>query len=214
MIVINFKNYLSRRDMLKRIASIKKYIPNSYVCISPLYLNELSKEKSLKVYSQNVDWIDSGKSTGKYGIKSLKEIGLNGALINHSENRKGFNEIANLIKEGNKLNFKLIVCVDSLNLLRKILSLKYKPFAIAYEDPKLISGKKSIIKDSPKKLSIYSKLVTSKNIKFLCGAGINSREDVIKAHSLGCDGVLIASAIVNSSNYLNFLKEIKNLNKF
>jgi triosephosphate isomerase (TIM) len=46
----------------------------------------------LTVYAQNVHWVDEGAFTGEVSAPMLKELGVAGAIVGHSERRQHFGE--------------------------------------------------------------------------------------------------------------------------
>jgi triosephosphate isomerase len=80
-----------------------------------------------------------------------------------------------------------------------------KPDYIAVEPRELIGGKISVSQARPELISDTVKAVKT---KVLCGAGINTRQDVKKALKLGAKGVLVASAVAKSKNPGKVLKEL------
>ena len=154
----------------------------------------MSKRTKLKVFSQHVDAYTKGRHTGLIISEAIKAEGAKGSLINHSEHKVVLKQILDTIKLTKKNNLKLIACISDFNNLKKIK--KLKPFAIAYEEPDLISSGRSITNANPINVKKFSKELKNSGVKALCGAGISTKEDIIKAKELGCDGVLVSSAIV------------------
>lgn len=74
------------------------------VIIAPpaLYLSGLRGGEGIHLSSQNVHWADSGAYTGEISASQLVSIGINYAIIGHSERRAMFHEsdemIANKVK--------------------------------------------------------------------------------------------------------------------
>ncbi len=202
MIVINFKNYKKGREVLRLSRKIEKYLPKAIVAIPSVNLEEISEKTGLRVFSQHVEK-NSEKETGFLTVEAAKKSGAKGSLLNHSEHKVGIKKIREISKE--KIN--LIVCASNLKEAREIK--KLKPYAIAFEDPKLISTGKSITKYNPQSVRKFVKILKGTKILPLCGAGINSKGDVVEAKKLGCKGVLIASAIANSKNPDKILKSLK-----
>ncbi len=190
MIVINFKNYVSGKKALKLAKKIEKYIPNAIVAVANADIELIKNNTKLKVYSEYID--------NKNTPEAVKNAGAVGSLLNHSSHRIFFSNIKKTIRRCNKIGLKLIVCASSINEARKIM--KLKPYAIAFEDPKLIGTGKSITKYKADDVKKFTEMLKGKGIIPLCGAGISSKEDIIEAKRLGCKGVLISSAIANARN--------------
>ena len=125
--------------------------------------------------------------------------------MNHSEHKISFDNLKKTIKECNKHKLRVIVCTSNINNVKQLI--KLKPFAIAYEDPKLIGSKDSITNYPTKILKFVNNFKRSK-IFPLCGAGINNEKDVESAIILGCKGVLISSAVMKARNPKALLKKI------
>jgi triosephosphate isomerase (TIM) len=49
-------------------------------------------ESGLTVYAQNVHWADEGAYTGEISVEMLRELGVTGTLVGHSERRQYFGE--------------------------------------------------------------------------------------------------------------------------
>ncbi|MEK6809491.1 MAG: triose-phosphate isomerase, partial [Nanoarchaeota archaeon] len=84
------------------------------------------------------------------------------------------------------------------------------PDYLAYEPQELIGGNISVTKAKPDIISRAVELVkgTSPKIKVLCGAGVHSREDILKALQLGAKGVLIGHAVPKAKDPQKVLREL------
>ncbi|MEM3074869.1 MAG: triose-phosphate isomerase [Candidatus Pacearchaeota archaeon] len=204
MIVVNFKNYVFGKKAIELSKNIEKINKKVIVCPSFLDINKIIDETNLRVYAQHIDFSSiPEKSTGFITAENLVKYRVRGSLINHSEHKIPLREVSLIINKCKLLKFDVIVCVMNLREVKKIISLK--PFAIAYENPELISTGKSVTRYDKVKLKRFIKLVDKTNIIPLCGAGISSREDVKSAYALGFRGVLISSAITKDKK-LDILK--------
>lgn len=208
MIVINFKNYKTGKQALDLAKKIERYCKNAVVCVAAIDISNISEKTKLRVFAQHVSYYEPGRATGFVIPEFIKHVGASGSLLNHSEHKVPLSVIKKTMKHANKIGLKLIVCASSVTEARKIKQLQPKPFAIAYEDPHLVSSGKSITKFKTKDVVRFAKLLKGSGIIALCGAGINSKEDVAAAKKLGCKGVLIASAIVKAKRPEKLLREI------
>ena len=207
MIIVNFKNYVYGEQALDLAKKIKKLAPKVIVAVSSVDIRRIEYYTNLKVFAQHVNFKKGKKSTGFVNLENLKEANAKGTLLNHSEHRISGKEISNIINKSKKINFKIVLCVKNINEVKKYKKLKL--YAIALEDPKLISTGKSITKHDLKRLKEFVKILKGTNIIPLCGAGISSKEDYREALNLGCRGVLISSAVVKSKNPGKFLRDFK-----
>jgi triosephosphate isomerase (TIM) len=207
MIVINFKNYKSGNQSLFLAKTIQKYLPKAILAVPATDIQNLTKNTNMQIYAQHISPLKGNKNTGFILPESIKDAGAKGTLLNHSEHKTFLSEIKKTILRNNKLNLKTIVCASSIRITKKIK--KLSPYAIAFEDPKLIASKKSITSHNPKTIKKFVKLLENTSIIPLCGSGINSITDIQQAKKLGCKGILIASAIANSKNPIKLLKQFK-----
>ena len=211
MIVINFKNYKFGKETVGLARAIEKYLPKSIVCPPAMDVDEIAALTKLKVYAQHVDNQEGERATGFVLASGLKKLGVIGSLLNHSEHRISEKEIRETIEKCNKVGLKIILCAESVAEARKFIS--FKPEAIAFEDRELIGSGKSITDFKSDDVKKFVAIMNRSGVKALCGAGISSAEDIRVAFELGCDGVLIASAIVKGDlgRAEKLLKEISKI---
>jgi len=205
LIVINFKNYKIGKEVLDLSRMIEIYSNNSIIALPSINIAEIRKETSLQVWAQHVDYQERGRGTGYLIPEELIGIGAGGSLLNHCEHKLNLLDIKKTVKRCNEAGLKLIICASTIAEAARIK--KLKPFAIAFEDNKLIATGKSITSYKVDELKKFVALMEDSGIKALCGAGISSGEDVKHALALGCNGVLVSSAVANSQNPEKFLKE-------
>ena len=206
MIVINLKNYKIGKEVLELVRTIDIYCNKAIVAVPLIEMKNIIKETSVPVYAQHVDYYDKGKSTGYIIPEALIEAKASGSILNHAEHRMIFANLKKTVEKCREVRLKLIVCAASLTEVKKII--KLNPYAIAYEDPKLIASGKSITEERSNELKEFVKLLDGTDIIPLCGAGITSGKDVAQAMILGCKGVLVSSIVANSQNPEKFLKEV------
>ena len=199
--IINLKSYKKGRQLITLVKKIKKANKKTIVCAQPSDVTTLSK--ILTTYSQHVDYQIPGKSTGYILPETIKEDGAKGSLLNHSEHPVSLAVIKKTISRCNKLKLKLIVFAPTIKKAQAIK--KLKPYAIAFEDPKLVGTGKSITKYKSNDITKFVKLLKRTKIIPMCGAGISTPEDVKEAKKLGCKQVL-ASSIVAKKGKLEILK--------
>ena|SRR3989344_1932540 len=210
-IVVNLKTYKQGVQVFKLAKLIKKLnLENKiFLAVQPTDISLVKSLTKLRPYSQHVDFHDKGKNTGFIIPEAIKASGARGSLLNHSEHKIAFNDIKKTANRCKKIGLDLIICTDSLSEAKKIKSLK--PYAIAYENSKLIGTGKSVTRHYPEDIKEFVDILKgTKTIPF-CGAGISSIEDIIESKNLGCDGVLISSEITKSKNPAKLLKKMKSI---
>ena len=206
MIVINFKNYKTGKDVLKIAKRIQKYLPKAIVAVPASYIGYVAFRTRLTVYAQHVDYQEKDRNTGFLIPEVIKSAGASGSLLNHSEHKISMRDIRVTIERCNKLRLKIIACASTLKQARELK--KLKPYAIAFEDPKLVGTGKSITKYKTNDLEKFVSVLKKTKIIPLCGAGISSKEDYDGALKLGCEGVLVSSVVMKSRVPEKFLKAV------
>jgi len=169
---------------------------------------EQVKDSGVKVYAQHADPVKPGAVTGFIPLEGLKEAGVDGVVLNHSEHRLKLADINWLIKHARENGLQTLVCADEPETAGAIAVLK--PDMIAIEPPELIGTGIPVSKAKPEVVTKSVELIKSvnKEVQVLTGAGISKGEDVYIAIKLGTVGVLVASAIVKSNNPYEVLKDI------
>ncbi|MDO8511076.1 MAG: triose-phosphate isomerase [Nanoarchaeota archaeon] len=213
LILLNFKTYpeAAGTKALPLAKKLEKVRTKKYeVVIAPSLptLEEVAAGTSLTVYSQHTDLAGLGAFTGKISAQELKQIGVKGTILNHSERKIPFLILKKIVADCKKQKLVVVVCASSLLEAKKVAELK--PDYLAYEPPELIGGDISVTKTKPDIILRAVELVKkiSHKTKVLCGAGVHSREDIQKALQLGTKGVLIGHAVPKAKDPAKFLKEL------
>jgi triosephosphate isomerase len=204
MLLINFKTYgqgtgkkaLALAKVADSVAGEKG--ANIVLSVQPTDLREVAGSVSVPVYAQHIDPITPGSHTGWILPEAVKDAGAKGTLINHSEHNIEPKKIGENVKRCKGLGLVSVCCAATPKIAKDIAA--FGPDFIAIEPPELIGGDISVSKAKPGIISDTVKAVkdVSPKVRVLCGAGVNSAEDVSKALELGAAGVLVASAIVKS----------------
>ncbi len=193
MIIINFKTYKQGKQVLELAKTIEKYNKKAIIAVQPTDIKNLAEKTNLQIYSQHTDGYEKGRNTGFIIPEAIKNAGAKGTLLNHSEHKITLNQIKQTIGLCKKFNLKVICCVNDLKEANKIK--KLYPYGIAFEPSNLIATGKSITEYKELELKRFINLLMGSKIIPICGAGISSKKDIIKAKELGCKGILISSAI-------------------
>ena len=212
MIVLNLKTYeasIKNALLFTDIASevVAETGLRIIVCPPAPYLRDAA-ERFSGVFAQHVDAAEPGAFTGSIPAALLKEMKVKGSLVNHSEKRVGMADIKPTIDALHANNLESLVCAATTKEAVEIAH--YTPSFIAVEPPELIGSGVSVSTSKPEIVLNSVKAVREVNhrITVLCGAGVSSKEDVVKALELGAQGVLLASAFVNSKDPKAFLKDL------
>lgn len=201
-LVVNFKAYEqsigdSAVELAKKISNAGKDV---VLAVQDVDVFRVSKAVENPVFAQHVDPDPEGAFTGSIQVRAVKEAGAKGTLINHSEHRLDLETIEKTVHAAKEHGLESLVCAQDEELAAQIAH--FKPTAIAVEPPELIGSGISVSKAKPEVVTNTVALVkqVDPDMHVLCGAGISSQEDARRAVELGAQGVLVASAVVKSSD--------------
>ena len=212
LMFINFKTYkegtgkkaLELAKICEKIAKKNKFEIILAVQAADIY--RISKNTKLKVIAQHIDDIKQGQFTGYILAEDIKEDGAYGTLLNHSEHPLNYKTLKNCIKIAKETKLKTFVFAKNIKEIKKFSLLK--PDYIVIEPPELVGGDISVSKAKPK---LIRKSVLATKLPVLCGAGIKTKEDVVKALELGVIGIGLSSGILKAKNPGKVLREITNI---
>jgi triosephosphate isomerase len=213
MVIVNFKTYIEStgQKALELAKQAQKVNDETgiLVGVAPQFtdIKTIADTVHIPVFAQHLDPIKPGGYTGHVLVDSVRQAGVAGTLINHSERRLKLSEIDETIRITKEHNLLSIVCANNPTTSAAVAALK--PDIIAIEPPELIGTGIPVSKAKPEIVIDTVKLVRQVNptVTILCGAGISHGEDVAAAMKLGADGVLVASCIVKAKNPYMIMRE-------
>ena len=178
------------------------------VAPSLLDLWRVAEAVEIPVYSQHVDPVEPGARTGHVSPRLLREYGVSGSLVNHSERRVRLDQAAEAVAMLREEGLQSILCAGDPTQSAAAAALR--PTAVAFEPPELIGTGIPVSRARPEAVRETVELVrrTAPGVLALCGAGITSGEDVRRALELGADGVLLASAVAKAPRPYEKLVEL------
>jgi len=210
LILINFKTYKEASGnkslaLARQLARIKRKKYQIAVAPSLLTLKEITKV-NIPVYAQHTDLVGLGAHTGRVPAKELKDIGVKGTILNHSERKIPLKILQEIIQNCKTNRLTTVVCASTISEIKKIA--QFNPDYIAYEPKELIGGNISVTESKPDIIleAVQTAHEVSKRIKVLVGAGIHSKEDIGQALLLGAEGVLIGHAVPKAKDPKKFLE--------
>lgn len=214
LILVNFKTYresLGQKGLeLARAAERVSYETGVCIAVAPQTpdLFRLTSSVGIPVFSQHVDPDEPGAHTGSVTPESLKEAGVSGTILNHSERRLRIDVIEEAVRRCSSLGLLTCVCANTSLSGRAVAS--FSPEMVAVEPPELIGSGISVSKARPEVVGDTVRLIreVSRGVHVLCGAGITSGEDVSAAVKLGAEGVLVASGVVKANNPIKALLDL------
>ena len=205
LFVINFKTYRSSfgaaaLDIARAAEKVSKDLGIMIIVAPPLIeTSYIARNISIDVYAQHGDPIYYGAHTGHTPLEALKDIGVKGVLVNHSENPLDLRGIIRVSEIAREVGLGTIVCSDSRGLAEAIATYA-RPNIIALEPPELIGTGIAVSRAKPEVIveGVRAVKKVSKEIVVLAGAGISTKEDASRAIELGAEGILVSSAIMLS----------------
>jgi triosephosphate isomerase len=92
LIAANWKMYKGPRETRDFLAAFTPPAGVDVVVAPPFVSLQVAVESGLTIYAQNVHWEADGAYTGEVSTAMLREIGVAGAIVGHSERRQYFGE--------------------------------------------------------------------------------------------------------------------------
>ena len=204
MIFLNFKTYKSGTgesalDMAKIVDEVSHTSGVKIVSVvQALDIREVVLEVSTEVWSQKIDPVEFGASTGSILPEAVIDDGAIGTFLNHSENRLStFEDLSKAHDRAKEVGLKTLIFAKDVKELEKITSLN--PDFISYEPPELIGNKDtSVATAKPDVIAQAVEISKKSGIPLIVGAGVHSALDVKKCLSLGAVGIAVASDVMNA----------------
>ncbi|HUR68520.1 MAG TPA: triose-phosphate isomerase [Candidatus Thermoplasmatota archaeon] len=160
----------------------------------------VSQAARIAVLAEHVDSLAPGNGTGSTLVEAAADAGAVGSLVNHAEKRLTLAEIGAVVTRLRASGLASVVCSDTAATTRGAAALR--PDFVAVEPPELIGGTVSVTKADPGIVRDSVKLAkeVAPDVRVLCGAGVQTGEDLAAALKLGADGVLLASAVTKAKD--------------
>jgi triosephosphate isomerase len=214
LIVLNFKAYPEvfgeKGVQLAKIAEkVSDDLGISIVICPPVtYLAKYAEILNIPVFSQNLDNVVSGSSSGKVSVEMIKESGASGALINCPENKTDLTDLESIVRISRTHRLFTIVCTSNEAISAAVT--KLDPHAIAFGSPELNEPGVSVSTARPEFIQNHVKRIKLENprVSPLCGTGIYSYNDVEKALKFGIEGILIASVFIQAKDPYELLNSM------
>ena len=202
--IFNPKSYLNGKELyeLTEVAEqlATKYKDKASILVTGPFIdlnNMVDLTKNAYISAQHLDEIEPGRGMGYVSAKSISDIGVKAAFLNHAEHQLSLSKLSQIIDRCKKYNIETVVCADSISEARSIAVLK--PDVILCEPTELIgTGKVSdenYIEETNKAIREIDD-----NILIMQAAGISTPDDVYRTISLGADGTGCTSGIVKAEN--------------
>ena len=215
-IAANFKSYKTEnqaKEWLNNFLAIKNIEPQlsgkevvvcpSFTLLFSFYSYFSANNLQVKVGAQNVSPFDEGAYTGEVNAKQINEFAKY-VIIGHSERRKYFNELDDMLIEKVKISLTNgltpIFCVQDKNTFvpEGVTIVAYEPvFAIGSGNP-----------DTPENADAVASFLKSKNSKYkvLYGGSVTSNNVKSFTSKTNIDGVLVGGASLDAAEFIKIVQ--------
>jgi triosephosphate isomerase len=154
--------------------------------------------RHLLVFSQHLDPITPGRGVGAMLAEAIREAGADGAMLNHSERPMTLGDIAGAIRRAREVGLATMVYADSPEEAAAVAMLG--PDIVLAEPPELIATSRSAATEMRAFVERSVELVARVDplIVVMCGAGIQTPDDVVRMMELGVGGTGSTSGILRA----------------
>lgn len=210
LLVANLKMYMDFYETIKFIKELDDIKnPKVVICPSNIYIPYFLN-KGYKVGIQNVFYEDNGAYTGEVSSFLARSIGVEYAIVGHSERRRLFNEtneiINKKIKSCLKNNLIPILCIGDNFFKNELLKqieeclkeINLSDVIVAFEP---LEVKKIDLKKLNEMVCFIKKQGINK-VLYGGNVNINNIDDIVKV----CDGLLISRSAIDPKKLKELIK--------
>ena len=154
----------------------------------------------LLVFAQHMDPVAVGRGVGSVLPEALREAGAVGTLLNHSERRMTLGDINRAIVRAREVGLATLVCADSPEEAAAVAHLG--PDIVLAEPPELIATSRSAATEMRGFVERSVELVRQidPGIIVMCGAGVQTPDDVENMIGLGVGGTGSSSGVLKAAD--------------
>ncbi len=154
--------------------------------------------RHLLVFAQHLDPVTSGRGVGRMLPEAVREAGAVGAMLNHSERPMTLGDIGRSIERAREVGLATLVYADSPAQAAAVAMLG--PDIVLAEPPELIATSRSAATEMRAFVERAVELVArvDPGIIVMCGAGVQTADDVTAMMGLGVGGTGSSSGILRS----------------
>ena len=156
--------------------------------------------RRLLVFAQHMDPVAVGRGVGSVLPEALREAGAVGTLLNHSERRMTLGDINRAILRARDVGLATLVCADSPEEAAAVAQLA--PDIVLAEPPELIATSRSAATEMRGFVERSVELVRriDPGIIVMCGAGVQTPDDVEEMIRLGVGGTGSSSGVLKAAD--------------
>ena len=200
-VLVNLKTYPCDPVAVAEAAHEVAETTDARIAVAPQAAHlERVAETGVETWAQHVDPIDYGSNTGHTLAETVADAGAVGTLINHSEHRLKLADVDGSVQAAQRAGLETVVCANNPAQIGAAAALG--PDAVAVEPPELIGTGTPVSQADPEVVegAVDAAENVDPDVSVLCGAGISTGEDVVSAHELGSEGVLLASGVAKADD--------------
>ena len=156
--------------------------------------------RHVHVFAQHLDPVSPGRGAGAVLAEAVREAGAVGTMLNHSERRMTLTDIAGAIRRAREAGLATMVCADSPEEAAAVAVLG--PDIVLAEPPELIATSRSAATEMQwfVERAVEGVQRIDPDILVMCGAGVQTPEDVARMIGLGVDGTGSSSAVLRAAD--------------
>jgi triosephosphate isomerase len=156
--------------------------------------------RDLLVFAQHLDPVTPGRGVGSVLAEAIREAGAVGAMLNHSEHRMSLEDIERALARAREVGLLTMVYADSPEEAAVVAGLG--PDIVLAEPPELIATSRSAATEMRGFVERAVELVGQVDpaIIVMCGAGIQTPDDVERMMGLGVGGTGSSSGILKADD--------------
>jgi triosephosphate isomerase (TIM) len=119
----NWKMFKGPRETVAFLEAFEPPSGVDVVVCPPFVSLATAVGRGVPVYAQNVHWASEGAFTGEVSAGMLREVGVDGAIVGHSERRQYFGESEDSVRQrceaGLEAGLAVIACVGETEVQRE-----------------------------------------------------------------------------------------------
>jgi triosephosphate isomerase len=156
--------------------------------------------RHLAVFAQHMDPVAVGRGAGYVLPEAIREAGAVGTMLNHSERRMTLADIHRAIRRAHEVGLATMVCADSPEEAEAVALLGAD--IVLAEPPELIATSRSAATEMRGFVEQAVEMVgrIDPAIIVMCGAGVQTPDDVARMVGLGVGGTGSSSSILRAAD--------------
>ena len=237
------KNLSQTGEFLKSINANLTFDKNKRFIIAPSFVNleyavKESSNSPVEICCQNISEFEEGAYTGEVSAKMLSSVGVNIAIIGHSERREFYfennNVLKNKIKTALNNNFEIIFCFGEsllerknnnyfstvkkqiVNTLFEFNPNEFNKIILAYEPVWAIGTGENASADQAQEIHLFVRELienkfgaeVSSNLTILYGGSLKPNNSKELFEKKDVDGGLVGGASLNPDTFLEIYRSL------